>query len=278
MQLKTILNRIQKHSSFVYETVRLVEHPRLTLEVRGASPRRGPWRWPVPPPGPGLRHAGAAALRLCVPLASGRLRLRDAPRVVPALRRPCEAVPWGTGKHRVTRPRRSSPGGPSDVVARGRRGVPDLLGHRPSSRPHGGRLGAVRTATSRRSQRSAWTSRAPARAPIPDVGLPDRPPPSASAVGRARTQGATLQAFFRLVRRGAQCKRCASSARTCGSPTCRWSERAGQAVHVLDRFHIMSHYLDAFTWRWNLCLERQVAVLYRGLFVQDVCRWPRWNQ
>ena len=26
MQLKTILNRIQKHSSFVYETVRLVEH------------------------------------------------------------------------------------------------------------------------------------------------------------------------------------------------------------------------------------------------------------
>ena len=25
------------------------------------------------------------------------------------------------------------------------------------------------------------------------------------------------------------------------------AERAGQAVHVLDRFHIMSHYMDAFT-------------------------------
>ena len=27
------LNRVQKHSSFVYETVRLVEHPRLAIEV-----------------------------------------------------------------------------------------------------------------------------------------------------------------------------------------------------------------------------------------------------
>ena len=26
MQLKSILNRVQKHPSFVYETVRLVEH------------------------------------------------------------------------------------------------------------------------------------------------------------------------------------------------------------------------------------------------------------
>ena len=33
MQLKTLLNRVQKHSSFVYETVRLVEHPRLAIEV-----------------------------------------------------------------------------------------------------------------------------------------------------------------------------------------------------------------------------------------------------
>ena len=40
MQLKTMLNRIQKHSSFVYDTVRLVEHPRLTLEVR-VRPRVG---------------------------------------------------------------------------------------------------------------------------------------------------------------------------------------------------------------------------------------------
>ena len=33
MQLKTILNRVQKHPSFVYEAVRVVEHPRLAIEV-----------------------------------------------------------------------------------------------------------------------------------------------------------------------------------------------------------------------------------------------------
>ena len=40
MQLKSILNRVQKHPSFVYETVRLVEYPRLSIEVR-VRPRAG---------------------------------------------------------------------------------------------------------------------------------------------------------------------------------------------------------------------------------------------
>ena len=40
MQLKSILNRVQKHPSFVYETVRLVEHPQLSIEVR-VRPRAG---------------------------------------------------------------------------------------------------------------------------------------------------------------------------------------------------------------------------------------------
>ena len=40
MHLKSILNRVQKHPSFVYETMRLVERPRLTLEVR-VRPRAG---------------------------------------------------------------------------------------------------------------------------------------------------------------------------------------------------------------------------------------------
>ena len=33
MQLKTILNRVRKHPSFVYETARLAERPRLAIEV-----------------------------------------------------------------------------------------------------------------------------------------------------------------------------------------------------------------------------------------------------
>ena len=42
MQLKTILNRVQKHPSFVYEAVRVVEHPRLAIEVEITSPRQRP--------------------------------------------------------------------------------------------------------------------------------------------------------------------------------------------------------------------------------------------
>ena len=34
MQVKTILNRIEKHPSFVYEAVGLVDGPRLRLEVK----------------------------------------------------------------------------------------------------------------------------------------------------------------------------------------------------------------------------------------------------
>ena len=99
---------MQKHSAFVYETVRLVEHPRLTLEVaNGASLRHGTRatcshcrrqnrpRADV--------HAADAALRLRDPVAHPRrLPLCDAPNVS-CLR--CglkvEAIPWATGKHRL---------------------------------------------------------------------------------------------------------------------------------------------------------------------------------
>lgn len=33
MQLKTILNRVQKHRSFVYSSARLIEQPELMIEI-----------------------------------------------------------------------------------------------------------------------------------------------------------------------------------------------------------------------------------------------------
>ena len=73
MQLKSILNRVQKHPSFVYETVRLVEHPQLSIEVR-VRPRAGTRATcsQCRRPGPGLRHAGGPALRLRAPVAHPR--------------------------------------------------------------------------------------------------------------------------------------------------------------------------------------------------------------
>ncbi len=104
MQLKTILNRLQKHSAFVYQTVRLVEHPRLTLEVR-VRPRRG-------------THATCVQCRRSAP-GYDTLPLRrfdfvplwHVPVVfVYAVRRVCcprcgvkvETIPRATGKHRLT--------------------------------------------------------------------------------------------------------------------------------------------------------------------------------
>ena len=51
------------------------------------------------------------------------------------------------------------------------------------------------------------------------------------------------------------------------------AERAGQAVHVLDRFHIMSHYMDAFTGgKVDLGVSGTTGCSsISGLFVQDVC-------
>ena len=142
MQLKSILNRVQKHPSFVYETVRLVEHPQLSIEVRvrpragtratcSQCRRRAPgydtqavrrfdfvplWHIPVvflyamrrvSCPRCGVRVEA-------LPWATGKHRLTDAyaPRVLPALRRAGRGPPVG---HRQA----PSPGGPS--ACRGRR-------------------------------------------------------------------------------------------------------------------------------------------------------------
>lgn len=104
MQLKTILNRVQKHSSFVYGAIRFIEADRLTLEVE------------VQP-----RGNGRARCSGCGKHAPGYDRL--APRrfefvplwqiavfLVYAMRRvdcprcgvKVEQVPWARGKHHIT--------------------------------------------------------------------------------------------------------------------------------------------------------------------------------
>ncbi len=104
MQLKTILNRVQKHSSFVYETVRLVEHPRLAIEgeVRPRANARAkcsqcgraaPGDDTLPPrcfvfvP---LWHIPVVFLYAMRRVACARCGVK------------VESVAWATGKHRVS--------------------------------------------------------------------------------------------------------------------------------------------------------------------------------
>ena len=105
MHLKSILNRIQKHSAFVYETVRLIEDPELTLEVR-VRPRRGTRATcsQCRRPAPRLRHPAAAAILDFVPLWHIPVVFVYAMRRVacPRCGVKVEAVPWATGKHQLT--------------------------------------------------------------------------------------------------------------------------------------------------------------------------------
>ena len=104
MQLKSILNRVQKHPSFVYETVRLVEHPQLTLEVR-VRPRAGtrPTCSQCRCRAPGYDTQAVRRFDF-VPLWHIPVVFLYAMRRVACPR--CgvrvEALPWATGKHRLT--------------------------------------------------------------------------------------------------------------------------------------------------------------------------------
>ena len=60
---------------------------------------------------------------------------------------------------------------------------------------------------------------APPRATLPDVGLSDRRPLQTPAVGRTRTQGRDLGRASSTGSAPHAARRCTSCARTCGSPT-----------------------------------------------------------
>ena len=104
MHLKSILNRIQKHSAFVYETVRLMEDPELTIEGR-VRPRRGTratcshCRRPAPgydtlPP---RRFDFVPLWHIPVVFVYAMRRV-----ACPRCGVKVEVIPWATGKHQLT--------------------------------------------------------------------------------------------------------------------------------------------------------------------------------
>ncbi len=104
MQVKTILNRIQRHRSFVYGPARLVQGRRLALEVE-VRPRANSR---AKCSGCGNRAPGYDTLPArrfeFVPLWGLEVFLVYAMRRVscPSCGVKVEAVPWASGKHQVT--------------------------------------------------------------------------------------------------------------------------------------------------------------------------------
>ena len=104
MQLKTILNRIQKHRSFVYGRVRLIDGAQLALEVE-VQPRANA-RAKCSGCGqtaPGYDRLAARRFEF-VPVWGIAVFLRYAMRRVacPRCGVKVESVPWGEGKHQLT--------------------------------------------------------------------------------------------------------------------------------------------------------------------------------
>ena len=104
MQLKTILNRVQKHRSFVYGSVKLVQHPHLAIEVQVRA--RANARAKCSGCGntaPGYDTLAPRRFEF-VPLWGMAVFLLYAMRRVAC--RSCgvrvETVPWSSGKHQLT--------------------------------------------------------------------------------------------------------------------------------------------------------------------------------
>ena len=249
MQLKSILNRVQKHPSFVYQTMRLVEHPRLSIEVRirpraGTHARCSQCRRPAP------GYDTQAVRRFdFVPLWHIPVVFLYAMRRVSCPR--CgvrvEALPWATGKHRLTDAyawflagwakrlswQEVAAAFPTswDTVHRAVRMAVDWgLAHRDLTNIEA--IG-VDELSRRRGQRYLTL-----------VYQIDGHCKRLLWVGRER-KAATLEGFFDWF--GAA--RSAALYFVCSD---MWkpylkvvAERAQQAVQVLDRFHIMSHFSQA---------------------------------
>ncbi len=104
MQVKTILNRIQRHRSFVYGPARLVQGARLALEVEVRPRANSKARCSgCGNPAPGYDKLPARRFEF-VPLWGIAVFLLYAMRRVscPSCGVKVETVPWATGKHQIT--------------------------------------------------------------------------------------------------------------------------------------------------------------------------------
>ena len=245
MLLQTILNRLHKHKSFVYGSARWITHEESqTIEVPVRPRANGR---PICS-GCGKKRPGYDRLAerryQFVPLWGLAVFLLYAPRRVdcPDCGVKVERVPWARGKSRLTTTYQWF------LAAWAKRlswqevadSVPHQLEQRLPLGPVGGALGDRQPRAGRDQGHRRRRDPMAKGAPLPDAGLPDRGRLQAAAVRRAERTEASLRGFFEML--GEQ--RSQALQFVCSD---MWkpylkviAEKAGQAVHVLDRFHIMA--------------------------------------
>ena len=224
MQLKTILNRVEPFKSFVYGKARWVEEDgRPTIEVEVHARKNGrPICSGCGRPGPGYDRLPERRFEF-VPLWGiavffvYAMRRVDCPRCGVTV----ERVPWAEGKQPLDDQLPLVPGplGQAAVVAGGGRDLPHQLGDVFRSVKHAVFWGvAHRDLEWHRGHRRGRDPVA-ARAPLPDVGLPDRGRHEAAVVGGPGANGRESAAVLPDLSARRSARRSVSSVATCGSPT-----------------------------------------------------------
>lgn len=152
---------------------------------------------------PGLRHPGAASLRVRALVgARGLLSVRPAPRAVSHLRRAGRGDPLGRGQASAHHDLRLVSGrlGQTAELDGGGRGVRHDLGPRVSGRRDGRAVGAGASGPDGDHGDRHRRVGPPPRAPLRDPGVSTRPELSPVALDRARPQDAHAAGLLPLVR------------------------------------------------------------------------------
>ena len=190
MQLKTILNRVERYKSFVYGEPRWADDARSTIEVPIEPRANGR---PICS-GCGKRRPGYDRLPPrrfeFVPLWEIAVFFVYAMRRVdcPGCGVVVERVPWARGKGRLTTTLSLVPGrlGQAALLGGGGQRLPHHLGNVCDSVRHAVSWGLVHRDLSGATSHRRGRDPVAAGPPLPDAGLPDRRGLQAAAVGRPR--------------------------------------------------------------------------------------------
>ena len=249
MRIQTILNRVEKFKSFVYGEATLEEHddgPALVVQMVASQEQSAVLCSGCGRPGPAYDRLEERRFEF-VPIWGILVFLAYRMRRVNCKR--CgvtvEMVPWCDGKNQLTTTYRWYPGdlGQEAELERGRLDLPHVVGQRLPGGGARGRVGPGASGPERGDGAGRGRDRLGSRAHVFDAGLRHRRDRRSGCWPWPRNgpKRACGRAWTVLARRSAS--RCKYVCSDMWKPYLNViAEKLGQAVHVLDRFHVMQQF------------------------------------